>query len=61
MTITESIAEAGGALKEANLREVYIIREEERIPVNVKRISQGRLPDVLLEQGDKVFLEESFW
>ena len=61
MTITESIAEAGGALKEANLREVYIIRGEERIPVNVKKISQGRLPDILLEHGDKVFLEESFW
>jgi polysaccharide biosynthesis/export protein len=61
MTITEAIAETGGALQEANIREVYIIRNTERIPVNVKKILQGRLPDVLLEQGDKVFLEESFW
>ena len=61
MTITEAIAEAGGALKEANTREVYIIRDEKRIPVNVKRILQGRLPDMVVQHGDKVFLEESFW
>jgi len=61
MTITEAIAEAGGALQEANTREVYIIRGTERIPVNVKKILQGRLPDIQLEHGDKVFLEESFW
>jgi len=61
MTITEAIAEAGGALPEANVRGVYIIREGEKIPANVKKILQGRLPDIALEQGDKVFLEESTW
>lgn len=61
MTITEAIAEAGGALREANLREVYLLRKEERIPVNVKMILQGKEIDIPLEQGDKVFLEESVW
>ena len=61
MTITEAIAEAGGALPEANVRGVYIIRDGDRIPANVKKILQGRLPDITLEQGDKVFLEESNW
>lgn len=61
VTVTEAIALAGGAVSSANLREVYILRNEERIPVNVKKISQGRLPDVVLEQGDKLFIEESVW
>lgn len=61
ITVTEAIATAGGASSSANLREVYLIRGEQRIPVNVKKIAQGRLPDVILEQGDKLFVEESVW
>ena len=58
MTITEAIAEAGGALPAAHLREVYLLRGEQRIPVNVKLILQGKEADVPVENGDKVFLEE---
>lgn len=58
MTITEAIAEAGGALPAAHLREVFLLRGEQRIPVNVKWILQGKEADVPLENGDKVFLEE---
>ena len=58
MTITEAIAEAGGALPAAHLREVFLLRGEQRIPVNVKWILQGKESDVPLEKGDKVFLEE---
>lgn len=61
VTVTEAIALAGGAQSSANLREVYILRGEQRIPVNVKKIAQGRLPDVVLMQGDKLFVEESVW
>ena len=59
ITLTEAISAAGGASSSANLREVYILRGTERIPVNIKKIAQGRLPDVVLEQGDKLFVEES--
>lgn len=59
ITVTEAISAAGGASSSANLREVFILRGERRIPVNLKRIAQGRLPDILLEQGDKLFVEES--
>ena len=61
ITITEAISLAGGALNTANLREVYLLRGSERIPVNVKKIAKGRLPDVALEQGDRLFVEESVW
>lgn len=59
ITLTEAISAAGGASSSANLREVYILRGTQRIPVNIKKIAQGRLPDVVLEQGDKLFVEES--
>jgi polysaccharide export outer membrane protein len=58
MTITEAIAEAGGALPAADLRKVYLLRAQERIPVDVKSILQGKDVDILLQDGDKVFLEE---
>lgn len=59
ITVTEAISAAGGASSSANLREVYVLRGTERIPVNLKKIAQGRLPDMVLEQGDKLFVEES--
>jgi len=59
ITLTEAISAAGGASSSAKLREVYILRGTQRIPVNIKKIAQGRLPDVVLEQGDKLFVEES--
>ena len=62
MTITEAIVEAGGALPEANTRSVYIIRRDgERFPINYKKILQGKTQDIVLEQGDRVTLEESTW
>ncbi len=59
ITVTEAISAAGGASASANIREIFILRGDERIPVYLKKISQGRLPDVVLEQGDKLFVEES--
>lgn len=58
MTITEAIAEAGGASSAGDLREVYLLRGRRRIPVDVKAILQGKDVDVLLKDGDKVFLQE---
>ncbi|MEE2750045.1 MAG: SLBB domain-containing protein, partial [Myxococcota bacterium] len=59
MTATQALAEAGGALNTANLRDAYILREGVRISLNLKRIQKGRLPDVSLEPGDQIFLETS--
>jgi len=59
ITVTEAISAAGGASASANIREIFILRGDKRIPVYLKKISQGRLPDVVLEQGDKLFVEES--
>lgn len=61
MTVTEAIAQAGGAAKTANLRKVTITRGSERIPVNVKRILNDKDEDVVLQRDDQLFLRESIW
>ena len=40
ITLTKQFQLNGGASSSANLREVYILRGTERIPVNIKKIAQ---------------------
>ena len=61
MTVTEAIAQAGGAAKTANLRKVTITRGAERIPVNVKRILNDKAEDIVLQRDDQLFIRESYW
>ena len=61
MTVTSGLAAAGGPVSTANLGKVYILRGEDRIRVNVRRILSGRLEDVPLKAGDKVLIRESFF
>jgi polysaccharide export outer membrane protein len=61
MTITDALSHAGGTSGDANLREVYILRDGKRIHVNVKQIFQGKTPDIDLQEGDRLFIEESIW
>ena len=59
LTVSRSIAAVGGALPTANLRKVYILRGDQRIRVNVKRILDGTDPDVPLIAGDQIFINVS--
>ena len=59
ITLTQALTGAGGPTTSAKLREVYILRDGERMVLNLKRIIQGRDADVALEPGDQVFLEQS--
>jgi polysaccharide export outer membrane protein len=59
ITLSRSIASAGGALPTANLRKVYVLRGDERIRVNVRRILDGRDVDFPLLAGDRVVIKES--
>jgi polysaccharide export outer membrane protein len=59
MTVATTIAAAGGALPEANLGRVYILRGDERIRINLRRVLSGRSPDVAVQSGDRVFVRES--
>lgn len=59
LSISRCIAAAGGATELANLGRVYVLRDKERIRVNVRRVLAGKDPDVVLQPGDQVFVKES--
>ncbi len=60
-TVIEAVSAAGGPASSANLKDVYILRGELKIPINYKRMKQGGIPAYVLEQGDTLFVEESVW
>ena len=59
LTVSTCIAAAGGALETASLGRVVIMRGDERITVNVRRILSGKDEDVPVRSGDRVFVSES--
>ena len=61
MTVSTGLAAAGGAMPTANMGRVYILRGEERIEVNVRKILKGRTEDILLEADDRILVQESFF
>lgn len=54
MTILQAIAQAGSATSTAKTKGVYILRGNEKIDVNVKRIQRGDAPDVALRPNDRI-------
>lgn len=63
ITVLQAITAAGGPTERANLKKVTIKRRnadgtEELIPVNAKRIQNGKDPDVPLERNDTVVVGE---
>lgn len=59
LTVTQAIAATGGALPVAALGGVYILRGDERIKVNVRRVLAGKASDVELQAGDRLYVPES--
>jgi polysaccharide export outer membrane protein len=59
LTAGQAVSLAGGGSPIARLAGTYVIRGEEKIPVNLKRIYRGRDSDVVLEAGDQIFVPES--
>ena len=59
MTITQAITQAGSTLGTARKTAAYIMRGEERIPVNLKRIQNGEEADIVLRPSDRVYIPES--
>jgi len=61
MTVSTGLAAAGGALPTANLGRVYVIRGDERIRVNVRKVLKGKAEDVTLQAGDRLLVRESIF
>ncbi|MDP2307727.1 MAG: polysaccharide biosynthesis/export family protein [Pseudomonadota bacterium] len=59
LTLSQSIAAAGGALPAAALGRIYILRGDERIRMDLRKILSGRAVDVAVQPGDRVFVGES--
>lgn len=59
MTLTEAIIQAGSTLNTARLQGVYIMRGQERIDVNYKRIQEAKEADFALEPSDRIVVPES--
>jgi protein involved in polysaccharide export with SLBB domain len=59
LTVANCVAAAGGALPTADLGHVFILRDGVRTRVNLRKILSGKAPDVIVQPGDRVFVQES--
>jgi polysaccharide biosynthesis/export protein len=59
LTVNQAVALAGDATQTARMAGAYVLRGDQKIRVNLKRIRKGRDPDVPLEPGDQVYVPES--
>ena len=67
ITLLQAIAQAGGTTDSAKRSGVVITRKDEktgketRLTVNLNQIMQGKKPNIMLKDGDVIFVPESFW
>jgi len=66
ITLFQAIADAGGLAEGAKESAITITRKdqagkERKIKVNLKDIIKGRKKDIVLQEGDVVYVPESFW
>jgi len=66
ITLLQAIADAGGLAEGAKRGAITVTRKdaagkEQKIKVNLSDILKGRKKDIKLQEGDVVFVPESFW
>ena len=66
ITLFQAIADAGGLAEGAKESAISITRKdkagkEQKIRVNLKDIIRGKKKDIALQEGDVVYVPESFW
>jgi polysaccharide export outer membrane protein len=67
ITLLQAIAQAGGTTDSAKRSGVVITRKDEktgketRMTVNLNEIMRGKKPNIMLMDGDVIFVPESFW
>lgn len=59
LTLTQALMKAGGPTPLARLRGAYLVRDEDRISVNVQRMLKGKDEDLVLAPGDRLVVPES--
>ncbi|MCJ7484987.1 MAG: polysaccharide export protein, partial [Candidatus Aminicenantes bacterium] len=66
VTLFQAIADAGGLAEGAKESKITITRKdkagkEQKIRVNLRDIIKGKKKDIVLQEGDVVYVPESFW
>ena len=65
MTLLQAIAGAGGPAEGAKQTAITITRknggQEQKFKVNLKDVIKGKKKDIKLQEGDVIFVPESFW
>lgn len=59
LTVAEALTQVGGPSEFAALGNAYILRDGERVPVNLRRILDGRESDFVMRPDDQLFLRKS--
>lgn len=59
LTLSQALIRGGGNNPLGNLSGTYILRGEEKISVNLKRVLKGKDADFELRPGDRIFIPES--
>lgn len=66
LTAYKAVLRCDGFDRFANIKKVYVLRElgsgqKTRIPVNIKDVQKGRIPDLVLQANDIVVVPEKFF
>jgi len=59
MTVLQALTQVGGPTAMARMRAAYVLRGEDRIPVNLRKMQGGKESDMVMLPGDQLFLKES--
>jgi polysaccharide export outer membrane protein len=59
LTLSQVLAAAGGPARTANLRNVLLIRGDQRIKASIRDIQRGRADDIMIRADDQVIIDES--
>jgi protein involved in polysaccharide export with SLBB domain len=59
LTVTQALMRAGGPTGIARLRGAYVLREEDRISVNLRKMLRGKDADLVMKPGDRLVIQES--
>jgi len=61
LTVSKALLEAGGAKDVAQLRGAYVLRGATKIPVNLRRIEEGREADFAMLPDDRLYVPTSLF
>jgi polysaccharide export outer membrane protein len=59
LTVTQALSKSGGTKRTARTRDAYILRGDQRISINLKKVLRGKAADVMLRPDDQIVLQES--